>query len=143
MYLWDSNNGSYTMQFQLINMYVWDSIIWHGCALQLPKLQKYAWIIPLFVMYMGIVLKFFQTRGSSHHCIHFLSQNIGVNKRYCVPLVQVWTNSSPRAKCGPLQRFQWSAEAFRKYVQIWNYLQLITVNVSVEANLTKTCFYFH
>jgi len=48
-------------------------------------------------------------------------------------LEQGWANSGPRAKCGPPQRFEWPAEAFRKYVQI-------TINVSAEANLTKTCF---
>jgi len=36
----------------------------------------------------------------------------------CPPLTGVG-NSGPRAKCGPPQRFQWPAEAFRKYVQIW------------------------
>jgi len=29
-------------------------------------------------------------------------------------LTQEWANSGPRAKCGPTQRFQWPAEAFRK-----------------------------
>jgi len=41
---------------------------------------------------------------------------------YC--LVQGWANSSPRAKCGLPQRFQWPAEAFRKTVKS-NILQLI------------------
>jgi len=27
---------------------------------------------------------------------------------------QGWANSSPRAKCGPPQGFQWPTEAFRK-----------------------------
>ena len=58
-----------------------------------------------------------------------------------VHLTQGWANSGPRAKCGPPQRFQWPAEGFRKYVQIWNFLQLITVNASAEGSLTKTCFF--
>jgi len=48
-------------------------------------------------------------------------------------LGQGWANSGPRAKCGPPQRFEWPAEAFMKYGQI-------ILNVSAEANLTKTCF---
>jgi len=35
-----------------------------------------------------------------------------------IGLEQGWANSGPRAKCGPPLRFQWPAEAFRKYVQI-------------------------
>ena len=61
----------------------------------------------------------------------------------CNPLDQGWTNSGPRAECGPPQRFQWPAEALRKYVQIWNFFQLITVDASAEINLTETCLYFH
>jgi len=34
-----------------------------------------------------------------------------------IALAQGWANSGPRAKCGPPQRFQKPAEAFRKYVQ--------------------------
>ena len=29
-----------------------------------------------------------------------------------------------------------------KNLQIWNFLQPTTVNVSAEASLTETCFYF-
>ena len=32
-------------------------------------------------------------------------------------LEQGWANSGPRAKCGPPQRFQWPAQAFRKIVK--------------------------
>ena len=53
-----------------------------------------------------------------------------------------WAVSGPRATCGPPQRFQWPAEAFRKNHQVWNFHQLTTVNVSVQANLAETCFYF-
>jgi len=35
------------------------------------------------------------------------------------PIGQGWENSGPRAKYGPPQRFQWPAEAFSEYVQIW------------------------
>jgi len=57
-------------------------------------------------------------------------------------LQQVWANSGPRAKCGPPQRFSGRRKhsGIRKYVQIWNFLRLITVNISVEANSTKACF---
>jgi len=34
--------------------------------------------------------------------------------RDCVE--QGWANSGPRVKCGPPQRFQWPAEALRKYI---------------------------
>jgi len=30
---------------------------------------------------------------------------------------QGWANSGPWAKCGPTQRFQWPAKAFRKIVK--------------------------
>jgi len=39
-------------------------------------------------------------------------------------LVQGWTISSPQATCGPPQHFQWSTEAFRKYLQMWNCVDL-------------------
>jgi len=32
-----------------------------------------------------------------------------------------WTNSAPQAKCGPTQRFQWPAEAFRKIFKSESY----------------------
>jgi len=34
-----------------------------------------------------------------------------------IALSQGWANNGRRAKCGPPVRFQWSAEAFKKYVQ--------------------------
>jgi len=33
-------------------------------------------------------------------------------------LAQGWAISGPRATCGPPQRFQWPAKAFRKNLQI-------------------------
>ena len=39
-------------------------------------------------------------------------------------LEQGWENSGPQAKCGSPQCFEWPAEAFRKYLQIWNFLNL-------------------
>jgi len=48
-------------------------------------------------------------------------------------LGQGWANSGPRAKCGPPQRFKWPAEAFRKYLQIWNFMDRITTNVRADC----------
>ena len=47
------------------------------------------------------------------------------------------------ATCCSPQRFQWPAEAFRKYVQTWNFLQLITVMLVLRLTWTETCFCFH
>jgi len=57
---------------------------------------------------------------------------------YC----QEWEISGPRGTCGPPQHFQWTAEAFRKNPQVRNFLQLMTVNVSVEANLNRNLLLF-
>ena len=57
-------------------------------------------------------------------------------------LVQEWAISGPWATCGPPQRFQWRAEAFRKDHQVWNFLQLITANVSVQASLNRDTLLF-
>ena len=43
----------------------------------------------------------------------------------------------------PPQRFQWPAEAFRKNLEIWNFLQHIRVSISAEAELADTCSPFH
>jgi len=51
---------------------------------------------------------------------------------------QWWAISIPRATCGPPQHFHWPANAFRKNLKLWNFLQL-----SAEANVSETCFYFH
>ena len=72
-----------------------------------------------------------------------------------------WAISRLRAICGP-QGFQWPAEALRKNLQTWNFLQLVTVNLRANLNRdllsfisirisTETCFllfplaffYFH
>jgi len=47
------------------------------------------------------------------------------------------------ATCCSPQRFQWPAEAIRKYVQTWNFLQLITVMLVLRLTWTETCFCFH
>jgi len=48
-------------------------------------------------------------------------------------LYQGWANSGPRGKCSPPQSFKWPTEAFRKYLCIWNFLELITTNVSADC----------
>jgi len=57
-------------------------------------------------------------------------------------LTQEWAVSGPRATCDPPQRFQWPAEAFRKNHQVWNFLQITTADVSVEANLHQNLLLF-
>jgi len=54
-----------------------------------------------------------------------------------VRLGQGWVISGPRAICGPPQRFQCPTEAFRKNHQVWNFVELITVNVVVQAIYLK------
>jgi len=61
-------------------------------------------------------------------------------------LSQWWAISRPRATCGPPQRFQWPAEAYIKYHQICNFLQLIIESVEADLNrdlllFLSTCFY--
>jgi len=56
----------------------------------------------------------------------------------CFDVRQGWAISGPRVTCGLPQRFQWPANAFRKNLRIWNFLQL-----SAEANVSETCFYYH
>jgi len=58
-------------------------------------------------------------------------------KKKSIVLEQGWAISGLRATCGLLQRFQWPAEAFRKNLQINNFLQL-----SAVSNLSEACLYF-
>ena len=58
------------------------------------------------------------------------------------PLAQGWAISGPRATCGPPQRFQWPAEAFRKNHQVGKFHELTTVNVSVQAHLNRDLLLF-
>jgi len=44
-------------------------------------------------------------------CVLFVTQYLHFK---IISLRQGWAISGPRATCGPLQSFQWSAEAFRK-----------------------------
>jgi len=55
---------------------------------------------------------------------------------------QGWAISGPRATCGQPQRFQWPGEAFRKNHQVLTFLELITANVSVQANLKRDLLLF-
>jgi len=52
-------------------------------------------------------------------------------------LIQGWAISDLRATCGPPQRFQLLSQAFRKNLQIGKLVELITINVSAEANLNR------
>jgi len=60
-----------------------------------------------------------------------------------IAIEQGWAISGSRATCGPPQRFQWPAEAFRNNHQVWNFLEFITVNVSVQANLNRDLILFY
>jgi len=55
---------------------------------------------------------------------------------------QGWAINGPRATCGSPQSFQWPAEAFRNNHQVLNFLELVTVNVSVQANLNRDLILF-
>jgi len=59
-----------------------------------------------------------------------------------IALRQEWATSGPRATNSRPQRFQWPAEAFTNNHQVRNNLQLIAVNVSVEANFNRNLLLF-
>jgi len=40
-------------------------------------------------------------------------------------LLQWGLTTGARATCGPPQRFQWPAEAFKKNLHIWNMLKIV------------------
>jgi len=72
----------------------------------------------------------------------FLNIRISLFDYASTAVEQGWAISGPRATCGPSQRFQWPAEAFRKNHQIWSFLQLITENVNAEDNLNGVLLLF-
>jgi len=61
-------------------------------------------------------------------------------------LQQGWAISGPRAPCGPPQRFQWPAEAFKKKFQISNLLNCVRLyldKVYLHKNNNETFSVYH
>jgi len=76
--------------------------------------------------------------GTVYDVLYMIS-SINIRQQFMsfifIHLIQGWAISGPRATCGPPQRFQWPTEEFGKAHQAWNFLELVTGNVIVQANL--------
>jgi len=59
-----------------------------------------------------------------------------------VHLSQGWANSGLQAKCGPPQRFRGPRKHSGNMFNL-KFPPTYHSKFSAEANLTKTCFYFH
>jgi len=55
-------------------------------------------------------------------------------RKYLSGLDKRWASGSVRAKCGLPQCLKWPAEAFKKNLQVWYFLQLVTENVSASIS---------
>ena len=67
-------------------------------------------------------------------------QRLLLNMRYWIRFLlgRGWAISGPRATCGPPQHFQWHHEAFKKNLQIWTFLRLVTVLQMLALRITRT-----
>jgi len=62
---------------------------------------------------------------------------IGDNLKQCGPTTGL------RAACDPPQHFQWPAEAFRKNLQIWNFLKSVWGYICLTELLALDKVYLH